>query len=280
MQVISGNGYRLAEGARWVDGRLVFVDILGKRLYEYREGTTRALAELDVHLGAVAPIAGSPGRWIVAAGTGIAILEPSGALTWLARPEDAAPQPNRMNDAGCDAAGRFWAGSMAYDDAAGAGSLYRVDTDGTVTRVLDGITCVNGPTFSADGRRMYYADSPAACIYVCDLDPDSGEILDHREFARVEKPAGPDGMTVDSSGRLWNAVWDGSVVNCYSPDGALERTIDVPARRPTSVCIADGQLYVTTASVGLDDAGPAEGAVLAMPIDATAPPATAFRFSR
>ena len=87
-------------------------------------------------------------------------------------------------------------------------------------------------------------------------------------------------MTVDSSGRLWNAVWDGSVVNCYTPDGALERAIDVPARRPTSVCIADGQLYVTTASVGLDDAGPAEGAVLAMPIDASAPPAAAFRFSR
>jgi sugar lactone lactonase YvrE len=280
VQVISGNGYRLAEGARWVDGRLVFVDILGKRLYEYRDGTTSTLAELDVHLGAIAPIAGSPRRWIVAAGTGIAILEPSGALTWLARPEDDAPQPNRMNDAGCDAAGRFWAGSMAYDNAPGAGSLYRVDTDGTVTRVLDGITCVNGPTFSADGRRMYYADSPAACIYVCDLEPDSGEILDHREFARVDKPAGPDGMTVDSTGRLWNAVWDGSVVNCYTTDGALERVIDVPARRPTSVCIADGQLYVTTASVGLDDAGPAEGAVLAMPIDATAPPATAFRFSR
>lgn len=273
---VSAGGYRLAEGGRWVDNRLVFVDILGSRLYEIVAGRTRLLAELDVHLGAVAPIAGAPGRWIVAAGTGIALLDDAGRLDWLARPEDGAPQPRRMNDAVCDPSGRFWAGSMAYDEAPGAGSLYRVDADGTVTRVLDSMTIVNGPAFTADGSRMYVADSAAGTIERFDVDPVTGDILDRHDFVRIEG-ASPDGMTVDGDGRLWAALWGGSAVRCYAPDGTLQREIAVPARQPTSVCLADGRLFVTTAANGLSDPAPTEGAVLSMPVDAQAPPAAAYQ---
>jgi sugar lactone lactonase YvrE len=84
-------------------------------------------------------------------------------------------------------------------------------------------------------------------------------------------------MTVDSTGRLWTALWDGSAVHCYAPDGSLDEVVAVPARRPTSVCLAEGKLYVTTAANGLSDPGRAEGAVLSVTIDADAPPASPFR---
>ncbi|MFG2630718.1 SMP-30/gluconolactonase/LRE family protein [Streptomyces sp. NPDC048473] len=95
--------YELGEGARWVDGRLVFVDILTGRLFEApgsapSSGPARELLRLDVPLGAVAPVQGRPGHWIAAAGTGIALLDPDGRTEWLARPEDHTRVHTRMND--------------------------------------------------------------------------------------------------------------------------------------------------------------------------------------
>ena len=116
--VVVNGGYELAEGGRWVDGRYVYVDILSGRLFELRDNTEpaapRELARLDVPLGAVAPVDDQPDAWI-AAGTGIALLPADGTLEWLDRPEDRTPVPSRMNDGVADPAGRFWAGSMAYD---------------------------------------------------------------------------------------------------------------------------------------------------------------------
>jgi sugar lactone lactonase YvrE len=265
LELWAAGGYELAEGARWVDGRLVFVDILTGRLLELHDREPRQLAALDVPLGAAAPVADSPGDWIVAAGTGFALLHSSGGLTWLDRPEDGAAVPMRMNDGACDPAGRFWAGSMAYDGTRGAGSLYRVETDGTVTCVLDGMTIVNGPAFSADGTLMYVTDTVAGVIFRCTVGPD-GRVTGQEPFVVVPPNAGsPDGMTVDDAGRVWVALWDGSAVHCYESDGSLYRVVPVPARRPTSVCLggpAGDQLFVTTARHGLDGAPPESGAVL------------------
>lgn len=116
--VVVDGAYELAEGGRWFDGRYVYVDILSGRLFELPDdrdhtGPTQ-LARLDIPLGAVAPVSGRPGSWIAAAGTGIALLTPDGALEWLDRPEDRTPALCRMNDGVADPAGRFWAGSMAY----------------------------------------------------------------------------------------------------------------------------------------------------------------------
>lgn len=276
---VSG-GYELAEGARWVDGRLVFVDILAGSLYEVSpSGEDHLLARLDVPLGAVAPVAGSPGRWIAAVGTGFALLDPPGRLTWIDRPEDAADVPMRMNDGVCDPFGRFWAGSMAYDNTPGAGSLYRVDTDGTVTRVMGEMTIVNGPAFTPDGQTMYVTDTTAGIIYRCRLDA-AGDVVEHEQFL-VFGPddGGPDGMTVDDQGRLWVALWDGWAVRCYEPDASLYRTVSVPAPRPTSVCLSgtgERRLLVTTARHGVADPSAASGAILSCGIEAAAPPACAF----
>lgn len=279
----SGGGYELAEGTRWAGDHLVFTDILAGTLLAAPAdgpGTPRVLARLDVPLGAAAPVAGQPGTWIAAAGTGIALIGPDGAVTWLDRPEHTAPVPMRMNDGCCDPYGRFWAGSMPYDTVEGTGSLYRADADGTIAKVLDGMTIVNGPAFTADGSLMYVTDTYAGLIYACDVDPRSGELSGRRVFAEVPSCDGsPDGMTVDDAGRVWVALWDGSAVRCYLPDGTVAVTLPVPARRPTCVCVGGGTLFVSTARSGLTDPAPADGAILYAPTSASAPPAAAFRLA-
>ncbi|WP_327725492.1 SMP-30/gluconolactonase/LRE family protein [Streptomyces europaeiscabiei] len=278
--VVVDGAYELAEGGRWTDGRYVYVDILSGRLFELRDGTDpvtpRPLARLDVPLGAVAPVGDRPGAWIAAAGTGIALLTTDGALEWLDRPEERTAVPSRMNDGVADPAGRFWAGSMAYDGTPGAGSLYRTDHAGTVVRVLDGLTIANGPAFTADGTTMYLTDTAVGTILRCRVDPASGDLVaGPQAFARVSDGEGsPDGMTVDEEGCLWVAMWGAGTVRRYHPDGRLLHTLTVPAPHPTSVCLhpGDNRLYVTTARYGVTNPTAASGAVLSVPVPVAGTP--------
>jgi sugar lactone lactonase YvrE len=143
------------------------------------------------------------------------------------------------------------------------------------------MTIVNGPAFTADGSLMYVADTFAGVIFACQIDPPTGEITSRRVFAEIPVAEGaPDGMTVDTAGRLWVALWDGAAVRCYRPDGSVERAIPVPAQRPTSVCLGgpDGErLFVSTARRGLPDPAPEDGAILFAWTDAAAPAAAAYR---
>lgn len=285
----------LGEGARWVGGRLVLVDLLTGRLLEApahdRAGAAadgpgespaalRTIAELPFPLGAVAPVADAPGSWIAAAGTGICLLSPDGGIDWLGRPEDDTPVESRMNDGVADPAGRFWAGSMAYDVTPGAGSLYRVDPGG-VTRVLDGITVPNGPAFNGDGSLMYLADTARSTVYRYCVDAASGALGRPEAFVTLAAGEGkPDGMTVDREGGVWIAIWGAGAVHHYLPDGALDRVVVVPAAQPTSVCLGgtDGRvLHITSASVGRDPAQPYDGAVFRLEVDVPGPPAHCYR---
>lgn len=152
----------------------------------------------------------------------------------------------------------------------GAGSLYRTDPDGTVVRVLDGLTIANGPAFTADGATMYVADTAAGTILRCRVDPVSGDLSGVPDtFALLRDDEGsPDGMTVDEEDCLWVALWGAGTVRRYHPDGHLLRTVTVPAPHPTSVCLhpADNHLLVTTARHGVRNPTPADGSVLTVPV--------------
>ncbi|MGW4081518.1 SMP-30/gluconolactonase/LRE family protein [Streptomyces sp. NPDC004822] len=269
----------LGEGVRWTGTGVVLVDILaGRLLAAPTDGTAalRTLAELPVPLGAVAPLAGQHGAWVAAAGTGICLVRADGTLRWLARPEDGAPVPMRMNDAVADPFGRFWAGSMAYDADEGAGSLYRLDRDGTVVRVLDGITVPNGPAFTPDGSLMYLADSARGVVRRYPVDPATGDLGTPRPFVTVQDGS-PDGMAVDAEGAVWIAVWGTGTVRRHLPDGTLDRTLRLPARQPAGVCLAGDVLHVTTARVGLDAPGPDDGALFTVRVDVPGTPTPACR---
>lgn len=274
-----GPAMELGEGARWVDGRLVQVDLLAGQLHQADPvtGEMSVLARLDVPLGAVAPVAGRSGRWIAAAGTGIALLSAGFTAEWVVEVVGDSPTPIRMNDGVCDRSGRFWAGTMAYDPSPRFGALYRVDSDLTVTRVLGGIAIPNGPAFDDAGTVMYLADSAVGVIYRFTLTA-SGELKDRDEFTRVD--GAPDGMTVDAENHLWSAVWGAGVIHRYAPSGALVEVVAVPALQPTSIAIGGGHMVVTSATHGLDRPGQSDGRTFVAPCAVAGLPTTEYRLLR
>ncbi|MGQ9917465.1 MAG: SMP-30/gluconolactonase/LRE family protein [Bryobacteraceae bacterium] len=248
----------LGEGPVWDEReqRLYWVDILAGRVHRWRPGTGQVeTMETGEPVGAAA--LRKDGGLVLALQSGFAVAETfSGALERRASFEGAGPDV-RMNDGKCDAAGRFWAGTMAMDLRAGAGALYRLDPDGRVARVLDGVTISNGMDWTADGRRMYYIDSPRKTIDVFDFDLATGTVTNRRAAVVIEEGAGiPDGMTLDAEGRIWVALWGGGAVRCYSAEGRLLEVIEVPASQTTSCCFGGedfGVLYITSARDGLDE---------------------------
>ena len=148
------------EGPCWLarSGELAWVDMLAGRVLatslargdDARRSTSRARSRRSC---ARAPAGGL----VVATETGVVLLDESDEPSVLCEILDE--QGVRMNDGGCDPQGRFWCGSMAYDARPGAGSLYRVETDGSVATALAGVTISNGLGWSADGATAFYVDS-------------------------------------------------------------------------------------------------------------------------
>ncbi|MCX4768592.1 SMP-30/gluconolactonase/LRE family protein [Streptomyces sp. NBC_01285] len=266
----------LGEGPTWdpATGRLIWVDILSARIHTYDPATgRRTVMATEQHVGAAKPRAG--GGLVVNLRDGIGLYDADGAFRWLVH--DAEPG-RRGNDAAVAPDGALWAGTMRYDDSEVGGSLTRVAPDGTATRVLPLVACSNGTGWSPDGRLMYYIDTPTRRIDVFDVDGE--QVVNRRPFATVEEGAGfPDGLTVDAEGAVWVALWDGAALRRYTADGTLERTVELPVRRPTS-CAFGGRelrdLYISTAHGGLDAPHPLSGSLLVLPDAGQGMPGTAF----
>jgi sugar lactone lactonase YvrE len=285
----SAESAELGEGTRWDArrGELLWVDIAGgtvRRSVPGAHGLRPVRTyQLDVTVGVAAPLADGTG-WVLAAGDGFALLAEDGELRWLERPEQARGGATRMNDGACDPAGRFWAGSMAFDERSALGSLYRLDPDLTLHTVLTGATVSNGLGWSPDARTMYYADSGTATLDALDYDLASGAVENRRTLVAFRQGEGlPDGLVVDDEGFVWIALWGGAAVRRYDPSGALAESVPMPVSQPSCCCLggpARSTLYVSSACVGLAPsrlaAEPDAGRVFAVETRVTGPPATPF----
>lgn len=166
---------------------------------------------------------------------------------------------SRFNDVIADPEGRVFCGTMPTADR--LGHLYRLDSDSTLTKLLDNIACSNGLGFTPDLRGLYYVDSPKREVYLFDYDRASGALSNQRVFVATPEEEGiPDGLTVDAAGYVWVARWDGGCLVRYAPDGSEERRITFPAKKVSSVTFGGPDytdIYITTAG---GDNKPAEGA--------------------
>ena len=248
MEIAVRANARLAEGPRWdaAARRLLWVDIEGCELHVLESGEDRAIG-FDAMVGAAAPT--SSGAVVVALADRLALVDlaDESVHTLVRLPHGPAL---RSNDGACDAAGRFWIGTMALDETPGAGALYRYD--GGLERVLDEVTLSNGIGWTRDDTRMYYIDSPAQRVDLFDFELASGRVDDRRPFVSIDESDGiPDGLTVDDEGGVWAALYGGSCVHRYDESGHLDAVLEVPAKNVTSCCFGgdDGRsLFVTTAA--------------------------------
>ncbi len=187
---------------------------------------------------------------------GIGTIEAGSEQVKIIAAIEADDPSTRMNDAACDPGGRLWAGTMAFDFAPAAASLYRVDTDGSWTRVLADVTISNGIGWSPAGDVMYFIDTPTYGVDRFRFDPDSGDISERERLITLPEDGGmPDGLTVDAEGGIWVALFGGAAVRRFHPDGAAWGRIELPVSQVTSVCFGGAtleDLYITSAAAGLD----------------------------
>lgn len=219
-----------------------------------------------LHVGSVAA-AFRPrraGGLVVGVERGFALVAADGGVEEL--PPVWDDESVRMNDGACDPEGRFYCGSMAYDESPGAGRLYCLDPSGAVSVVLSSATISNGLAWAPDHATAYYVDTPTHRIDAFDYDADAG-LTGRRPFVAVPEAGdgSPDGLTVDSDGGVWVALYGGSAVHRYTAAGELDEVLELPARQVTA-CTFGGpaldELYITTSRQGLaPDEQPVAGSV-------------------
>jgi sugar lactone lactonase YvrE len=245
----------LAEGPIWHPKRRLvsWVDIYAGRVnWVSLSGTEEVSVDVGRRVGSA--VATTAGALMLATDEGFVLLDDDGRMRAVAAVE---PDTNSfLNDGKCDAAGRFWAGTIAVGDdglaVVGGGSLYRLEVDGSLTRCLAATTLSNGMDWSPDGKTFYYADSHSDGVDAFDFDLISGGLRRRRRVFDIASAQGfADGLCVDGDGCIWTAVWGASEVRRYTPSGKLEQTVPVPVTQPTSVIFAGDDLdvlVITTAS--------------------------------
>lgn len=247
----------------WPDGHLRCVDMDAGDVVDIgTDGSETGRIDVGRIAAVVRPRV--DGGTLIAAERRLVLLDSSGNRTNL--PEVFDDSSLRFNEGGCDPEGTFYCGTMAYDKTPGRGKFFRFDPDGRPSVVLDSVTISNGFWFSPDGALAYYVDTPTGRVDVFDWTPEDG-LRDRRPFARIAEGDGhPDGLTVDGEGGVWVACWGGGAVRRFTPQGALDTVIEVPARQVSSCTIGGAdmnRLFITTSRQGLseDDVEPAAGAI-------------------
>jgi sugar lactone lactonase YvrE len=253
-------GNTLGEGVLWDSRREVlwWTDIQRRRLHRYYPGSG-AMQTLDTpeRVGSFGFVAGSE-QLIAAFESGIALYHPhEKTVKWLARPQ-AEIQGIRFNDGRVDRRGRFWSGTMVEGAQSTArGNVYSVDRTGTARCQISNVRISNSLCMSPDGTLLYFADSPTRVINVYELAEPEGVLGPPRVFARTPEGSLPDGAAVDEDGCVWSAHWGGACVVRYTPEGRVDRTVEVPATQPSCVCFGGSALdllFVTSARENLDAA--------------------------
>ena len=254
------------EGPIWWGNSLFYVDIAGNKLLRLNPETSEeSIWDVGERIGTIVPCKNDD-EVIYAGDTGYVRFNlKTGSKTALADPEASMRGKNRFNDGKCDPAGRFWAGTISMVKDTGSANLYCLDTDGSLSLKVSGVTNSNGICWSADATKMFYIDTPTQNIRAYDYDIESGDISNARVVVDTVAHgynSSPDGMTIDADGMLWVAFCHGGCVVRFDPRTNKElQRVDLPCIE-TTACTFGGEnldrLFVTTgikADLNEPDAG-------------------------
>jgi sugar lactone lactonase YvrE len=251
---------KLGEGAIWspLNNKLYWVDIEGMCFNIFDPLTLENQAyPTKKRIGTVVPI--DAGNVLVALEDGIATINlTDGEVKYRLNTDIHHQHHKRFNDGKCDPNGRFWVGTHSMSRVPEVSSLYCIGEGFSFEEKITGVSISNGIAWSLDGRLMYYIDTPTGKVVQYDFNGKRGAISNKKTIITIPEEEGyPDGMTIDSDGMLWIALWDGFAVAQYNPHtGEVLQKIDVPVPKVTS-CAFGGEnldtLFITTASVEMTD---------------------------
>jgi sugar lactone lactonase YvrE len=250
--------YGLGEGPFWDSHRqrVFWVDVNAGTVHigDLRDDQVSPRKQLTFPGTVAAVVCSARGDLLVAGARNLHTVSVDGVITpWLELIQ--GDKVSRLNDGGCDPAGRFLVGSLALDDRQRCEVLSRIESSGLVTVIDDDLSLSNGLAWSPDGTLLYSVDTTPGLVWVRGYHPETGAIGKRREFLQVTGGF-PDGVCVDVDGNLWIAIWGAGEVRCYSPSARHLATVAVAAPNTSSVAFVGRNLdtlLITTASEQLSD---------------------------
>ncbi len=246
------SGFGLLEGPRCDErNRLYFSDVPNGGVY--RRSPDGKIETLIPKRRGVGGIALNESGGIVCTGRGLIYWNEATRTSRDLFVEWEGRKLNGLNDLQPDDYGSIFVGSLehnALEEGAKRipGSLFRVDPDGKVTKLFEGVETTNGMGFSPNRKYLYHADSTTKAVWVYDVQPDR-TVKDRRVFARM--PQGwPDGLAIDAEGGVVVAIVNYGEVVRFKPDATLDWRLKVPAKMVTSLTFGGqdlSDLYIVTA---------------------------------
>ncbi|KAG5341758.1 RGN protein, partial [Acromyrmex charruanus] len=281
--------YGLSEGPHW-DHRtqkLYFVDIYNQYVRRLDPATGVVTSAYIDHgtVGVAVPVDDSVDQLIVGSGKDVILVTWDGESNKSKVPikvlcsVDSPEAQTRINDGKVDSAGRFWLGTMGNEVngqiASNLGTLYRVDDDLEPKKKISPVTISNGLAWNIEDDTLYYIDSTPRQVAAYDYNPNNGTISNKRivfDLNKTDLKGLPDGMTIDTDGNLWIALFGGSRVICVDPKTKkVLCKVEIPAENVTSVAFGGpllDTLYVTTSGFNISaeqrQATPYAGAIFAV----------------
>ncbi|XP_031451902.1 regucalcin [Phasianus colchicus] len=263
IECIGTDRYRLGESPVWdeKENSLLYVDITGRKVCRWDAGSGQVQAvSVDAPVSSVA--LRKSGDYVITLGTRFAALKWKEQLVTTIAQVDRDKAKNRFNDGKIDPAGRYFAGTMAEEIRPAVleprqGSLYMLCPDHSVVKHFDQVDISNGLDWSLDHKTFFYIDSLSYSVDAFDYDLQTGKIGNRRSIYKVEKEENiPDGMCIDTEGKLWVACYNGGRVIRLDPEtGKRIQTVKLPVDKTTSCCFGGkdySEMYVTSASDGMD----------------------------
>ena len=245
------SGYGLLEGPRVDDrNRLCFSDIPNGGVY--RRSPDGKIDTLIAGRKGVGGIAINEGGGLVCSGRGLIYWnEATGVSRDLFTEWEGKPLKG-LNDLQPDDHGSIYVGSLEFDALSDQkpvpGNLFRVDPDGKISKLWEGIEVTNGLGFSPDRKLLYHADSTTQAVWAYDVKADRS-VADRRIFAKV--PDGwPDGLAVDAEGGVFVATVKAGEVVRFKANGTIDFRLKIPAKFVTSLTFGGADLrdlYIVTA---------------------------------
>ncbi|HEY2725838.1 MAG TPA: SMP-30/gluconolactonase/LRE family protein, partial [Parafilimonas sp.] len=217
-EIVADHVCELGEGPLWDDAnqRILWLDIKRGKIHQYNNNTNlHTYFDVGEMVGCIAPK--ESGGLIAGLQNGIAFIDMGKNLVQhIINPEEGLD--NRFNDGKCDAAGRFWIGTMALSEEENKGNLYVMETDLSVKKKIENVTISNGIAWNADNTIMYYINTPTNYIFAFDYNIENGDITNQRVVIDLTHESGhADGMTIDEEGMLWIAFYGGWAIRRYDP---------------------------------------------------------------
>jgi len=236
----------LGEGPVWnhKTHEYSFVDILSKKFFILKNNVLKTY-NLPYQISCLLP-AKKNNTWIAASKNKIVkIFIKNKKMNFFTIKTVNEPKHNRFNDGKCDTLGRLWLSSMDNNQKLNTGQLWFFKSLKKIKVVDKNFKIGNGIDWSPDNKFLYFVASDKRVVYSYKFNSKTGKLSNKKTFIKVPKKRGyPDGICTDADGGIWVAYWNGGCVIRHYPNGKIEKIINLPIKKPTSLCFGGKKLNI------------------------------------